>query len=153
LRASCALALAATLVGCGSDSSTGPGDDLPTNGSMSARIDGTQWTANVGIHAVRATGAIGFAGSDGQTLVSLGVAGGVGVHAIGGVTGANGTVTTSDSQRSWSAVSNKGSGTITITTLTEERVAGTFSFTAPPVETTDASGTRVVTEGVFDIRF
>jgi hypothetical protein len=150
-------ALIATVVAaaaCGSDS-TGPDPDPnPTNGSMSARIDGVQWTANVGIHAVRASGAIGLAGSDGQMIVALGFVGDApGVHQIGGASGANGSITTGAGTQMWNAVANICGGTITVTTLNDTRVAGTFSFTAPAVPTSQATGERVVTQGAFDIRF
>lgn len=138
---------------CSGDSPAGPGDPGTPNGAMSAKIDGAQWTANVGIYATRASGAIGLAGGNGEYLISMGVVGAVGTYVVGDGSGANLSLLTNDNQQVWMAMTGKGSGTITVTTLTDERVVGTFSFTAPAVASTSASGTRVITEGSFNIEF
>jgi len=44
-----------------------------------------------------------------------------------------------------------GSGTFNITTLTEDRVIGTFEFVATPNQVTGATGTVTVTSGVFNV--
>lgn len=143
-------------VACGSDS-TGPDPDPtpdPSNSSMSARIDGQPWTANVGIQAVRASGAIGLAGGNGDVIISLGFVGsGPGTFTIGGPSGANGTVSESNGTVAWTTSAGGGSGSIVVTTLDDTRVAGTFSFVAPASAATSATGTRTVTEGTFNVRF
>jgi len=51
----------------------------------------------------------------------------------------------------WAAVSNVGGGAITVTILTIQGAAGTFSFDLPPAFA--ATGTRRVTDGAFDVKF
>jgi hypothetical protein len=66
---------------------------------------------------------------------------------------ANGTVTAIINGTSWSAGAaatyNEGRGSVTLTRLTADRAVGTFSFTLLPVP--PASGTRQITNGVFDV--
>ena len=45
-----------------------------------------------------------------------------------------------------------GTGSITLTTLTSNRAAGTFTFTAKPLAG-GATGDKVVTQGAFDVTF
>lgn len=149
------VAALAWAVGCGGDS-TGPGDPTPdpSESSITARIDGQAWTANVGVHAVRASGAVGIAGGDGAVLISLGFVGGTGTFTIGGPSGANGTVSEANGTRVWSTATGPGgSGSITVTSIDDTRVVGTFSFVAPATANTGATGTRTVTEGAFNVRF
>ena len=143
----------ALLAACGGDGGSGPdGGDA----DFSATIDGADWTAASQSTAV-ATGQNGtftiVGGSAGSTpraitmtLYNIGAAGtypfGVGPTVAGGI----GSVSTGSS--SYSTPLNGAAGTVTITTLTASRIAGTFAFTAgtDPV-------LRNVTGGHFDLPF
>ena len=52
--------------------------------------------------------------------------------------------------RAWSTPGSGAAGTVTLTTYTASRIAGTFSFNAEPL-TGAATGTKVVTGGAFDL--
>ena len=60
--------------------------------------------------------------------------------------------TYSEGGNGWAATSAGGSGTITVTTLNAERVAGTFTFQVNAVGQ-HMPATRSITNGVFDIEF
>jgi len=51
----------------------------------------------------------------------------------------------------WSTNLLGNAGTVTITSLTSSRIAGTLQFTAPPQSFSSTTGTRVVTNGAFDL--
>jgi hypothetical protein len=148
------LLLAIALAGCGGDS-TGPEITIPTpiNGSMSARIDGTNWSA-VGLTAIASAGSptiISIGATNTQfTLGMAWVDSGPRTYTVGQSIGLNATLTSGSS--AWNAAATLGSGSITVTTRTAERVAGTFTFTMVPAGA-GVTGTRSVTNGVFDIRF
>ena len=154
--------LAASLVlfalnGCGGDSNpTGiNGNTNVGDGSMSATINGTAWRSlksgdkgshNGQIYAVVGlngsyTIAIGIAGLTAPGTVDLSLASGNGSNAI-----------VSNSVGGWGTAFNGGSGTITVTTLTANRIAGTFSFDAP-AGSGNATGTLQVRNGAFDVTF
>jgi hypothetical protein len=159
------------LAACGgSDSPTDPDDPGGATGTrMTATIDGQPWSAST---ATGMVAALQFAPASGGYII-LGTettaAGGVGssmsftinnitgpgtyplgVDAVSvyggfaGFTAANGAV--------WFTPMSGAAGTITITTLTTTRIAGTFAFSAT-ASTGGATGTRVVTNGVFDAPF
>jgi hypothetical protein len=156
-----ALLLAATLVACGGDS-TGPENTLPTpnNGSMTMRVDGASWTAasisplvTAGTPPIISIGASGIIAATGAQA-ALGFAWadtGVGTYTIGQALGFNATL--SISVASFTASGPLGSGTLTVTTRTADRVAGTFAFSLVPSTGSSGTGTRSVTNGAFDIRF
>jgi hypothetical protein len=52
---------------------------------------------------------------------------------------------------SWSTNLTGSGGTLTVTSLTSSRIVGTFQFTAPPQTFSTTTGTRVVTNGAFDM--
>ena len=150
---------AATLAACGGGSDGGPASPNPnqntSKSTMSARIDGVQWTAtNVGVSA--RNGALIVAGGN-TAGVGIGFAAsmiqGTGAQTFGPgiVSAANGSVTAGT--MSWSASKFQGSGTVTLTTLTANRATGTFSFTAPALTAGSTPSPRVVTAGQFDVTF
>lgn len=53
----------------------------------------------------------------------------------------------------WRAEPQFGSGTITVQTLTSTTASGSFAFTLLPVTESGATGSRVVTNGSFNVRF
>ena len=150
---------------------TGPDDDGDDNGNdgnnngntsgMSATIDGQAWSASPGAGSVTAIqfapqsggyilGGIGTGAAASLTFTinfitkpgtyPLGVDG---VSVQGGFAGLTGGGT-------WLTPISGAAGTITITTLTTTRIAGTFNFTATP-SGGGATGTRTITNGQFDI--
>ena len=147
------LALALPLAtGCGDDSS---GVDQSDNddGSLSARIDGSTFTAFT-VSAVYSGGILAIAGARvtpaGTISFAFPVSGPTPVS-IGTSSALNAVYTTGS--QSWAAFSSTGSGSVTITSLTASRAVGTFSFTMLPNAQSGASGTKTVTNGAFDVTF
>ena len=137
----------------GDDDPTGPGDIIPTNGTMSATIDGNTWTA-IQIAGVNNGGVVAISGSD-ATLLAVGfafVGQAAGTYTIGPASAANASVI-DNLTTTWTANSFQGSGTITVSTLTATGASGTFSYTAPLTSTTGTPATRVVTNGTFNVTF
>jgi hypothetical protein len=149
-----AMAALSMSTACGGSSSTAPTNTnthTNTNSarSMSAKVDGTAWTATtvgagvtggiailVGTNVTQSV-SISFVPTVGtQTMTPTGIV--IGQVTIGGQT--------------WQATGTAGSsGSVTVATATASHVVGTFSFTAPPLGGTGA--TRQVTAGTFDVTF
>lgn len=144
------LFMALLLAACGSDSPAGP--NAGGNGNMSARIDGESWSS-VMEQVSFSAGAIIVAGADGAgRAIGMGWREeGVGSYTIGPGELANANFTSGAAL--WNASAQQGSGTVVVTARSPNRVAGTFSFTLEPVPNTDATGTRSVTQGTFDLTF
>ena len=153
------VALLVVVAGCGGSDDNGITNPNPQTsaGTMSARIDGATWTASVVTVAVNANGII----VSGASTSNIGMA--VGASRLLGTApqtfGANGNfnalATMTTGTQSWSATGVQGtnsSGTVTLTTLTANRAVGTFTFNAPALAG-GATGTKVVTTGVFDVKF
>lgn len=133
--------------------------------SMSARIDGVPWTANPGfIQVVRTANTIGAEGNDTFTCpirsVTFAAPRAVGTYALGPVplgtplnvsTAALSMLNCPGGQ--WTAGAFSGSGSITIATLTSNSASGTFAFTLDAQRGTAATGTRTITDGVFNLSF
>jgi hypothetical protein len=148
------ISIAACGGGDGGPASPNPNQNT-SKSTMSARIDGTQWTAtNVGVTA--RNGSLIVAGAN-----TAGVGVGFGASMIQGtgtqtfgpgiISAANASVTAGT--MSWSASNFQGSGSVTIATLTANRAAGTFQFTAPALTAGSTPSPRVVSSGVFDVTF
>jgi hypothetical protein len=137
----------------GPDNNGDPGN-LPV-GSMTARIDGAQWSNSVP-PAVAYTGNIlAIAGSN-PSLTTIGfavVAPAPGTYAIGPSEPTNALLTLGAAGQSWHASAGGGSGSITITTLTATGATGTFQFTMVADPATGSSGTRTITNGAFNVVF
>jgi len=140
---------------------------LTMNGrsSMSARIDGVPWTALAGfIQVVRTGNTIGASGVDSFTCpirsITFAAPRAVGTYALGPVplltplnvsTAALSGLNCPTGQ--WTAGAFEGSGTITISTLTSNSASGTFAFRVVAQRGTPATGTRTITDGVFNLSF
>ncbi|MDQ3697488.1 MAG: DUF6252 family protein [Gemmatimonadota bacterium] len=158
-RGTIALVLFA-LGACGGDDN-GPSGPPIGSGQFTATIDGQAWESDLLSQAAVAgspgtytlTGGKVLSSTDfrGITLAlfNIGAAGtyplGVGVFAFGGM----GIV--SEPGAAWSTPNSGAAGSITITTLTTTRIAGTFEFTTTTSLTPGATGTRTVTDGEFDL--
>ena len=141
--------------GCGGDN-TGPNGQA--SGDMTAKIDGASFTSVTTLAQRTASGNAGtiisLSGAN-SSATGLGVAfldAGVGSYPIGGLTPTNATVLEAGG-KVWTAGVTGGSGTLTVTALDATHVAGTFSYSAVASANTGATGTKAVTEGVFDVRF
>ena len=155
-----ALALLA-VGGCGGGGgdNNGPG---PSSGPMTAVVDGQNWSAQSNTVQAQTVPAVpgGFVivGSevDGNTAraitLSLYNIRGTGTYALGVLTTVIGGLATYGEGGGASAVGyvtpfNGHAGTVTLTTLTADRIAGTFSFDAFD----NVSTTKHITNGQFDL--
>jgi hypothetical protein len=140
---------------CGSgDDGTDPLATLP-QGSVSARIDGSSWSANSALTASYSGTFLAFSGVDASLTgiaIAIGPISAPGTFAIGPSQPTNAVLTMAGGL-TWHARTTSGSGSVTVTSLTATGATGTFSFTAPSVGTTGATGTKVVTNGAFDVTF
>jgi len=158
-----ALCTLLALAACGGNTPTGSGG--ATESSMAATADGMDFRpASGAITATRAGNALLFTGTQtsGNTTISVTIS-------LPSVT-LPGTLTLNPNQPSqfgkliismgsaattgaWSTVLSPGSGTVTLTTVAAQRVAGTFQFTGQFDASTAATGQKSVTSGSFDLRF
>lgn len=122
-----------------------------TGGSMSARVDGTSWTASLAVAAANTNGVLSVtgSGSDGtQCNITLYNIPGTGTYTVGGdPSNANtgrwtGSINAVDT---YTTMVGQGTGTVEITELTASKVSGSFSFTAKNTLQNQVS----VTQGTF----
>lgn len=146
--------------GCGDDSS-GPAGPGGSNSPMTAKIDGAAFAADPlftgqGVASI-APGAFYIGGyqlsgtSTRSITISLANVAGPGTYPLGVgplVFGGTGIVVL-DAQ-GWGTPLSGAAGSITITTLSTTRMAGTFFFTAD-ASTGGATGVKSVTDGAFDM--
>jgi len=155
------LALAFVVNGCGgsdSSASTDPnanGSAGVTNGTFTATINGTNWSAVGKVAVTRSASIISIAGGSLSYVVSFGT-GTANVAGVFPLTYLNPSgalaIVSNTSGASWSTALPGGTGTLTITALTATRVAGTFVFDAPSASGS-GNGTLHVTNGKFDVTF
>ena len=137
---------------------TGPPSGGATNGSLTATVNGTSFSATGTISVTRQTNFIGLGAAliNGSTIYSLvvgiGNATGPGSHNLSLTAGGDGSsLIIGTTTTGYGTAFNGGSGTITITTLTTNRVTGPFSGVLVPSSGTAASLT--ITNGSFDVTF
>jgi hypothetical protein len=162
------LATIATIaaLGCGGgDDDNGNPTAPPTggtaNGTMTATINGASWRSIGAITVSRQQqqNIFGFAatGSAGSTTYALSIsivnATGPGTHNLNIFAGGDGStlIVGSSASLGWASAAQGASGTLTITSLTANRIVGTFSGTLFPAG--HSSGNLVVTSGTFDVTF
>lgn len=162
-----ALVLIAALAtaGCGSKSSsvTGPGPGPGPGGSspMTAVINGTPWAADPltsagavhysipGYYFISGTRVTSASTAEFLTLILYNIAT-PGTYPLGmGPSGFGGTGQVGNQVNGWLTPLSGAAGTVTISTLTSSRIAGTFAFVADS-GFGGASGQRTVTNGTFD---
>jgi hypothetical protein len=149
-----ALAVCALLLSACTNDTTGP---AATGGgaAFAAKIDGTPWTSLTSSTAVTASASGTFtiigANSAGVGLsLSLFNVAGPGTYELGiGPTLTGGLATSSGGAASWSTPLTGAAGTLTVSTVSVTRIAGTFSFVATPVY--GSTTNRTITEGTFDL--
>jgi hypothetical protein len=132
-----------------------------SKGSITASIGGVSWSANSVVTASNvppsATGTVGVLTIYGFELpgarsirVIAGYSGtGIGTYTVPGSLGTGFVWTEGTQAQTWDGTS----GSVTITTFTATRVAGTFSFTATARAASGATGTRLISNGSFDVTF
>jgi hypothetical protein len=127
---------------------------------MTARVDGQTWTSVPTSAAAfpGGSGAFSISGTEaaGTTSRSINLAlyyiRGTGTYALGAGSGVvGGRAQYSEAGTVWATPNDGASGTVTITTLTPTRIAGTFEYTARLSSGTSATQTRTITNGSFDI--
>ena len=141
----------ALLVGCDSDDG-GSG----SGGTLTAQVGGTAFTA-AAVTATFSGGALVFGGSSvsnppRQINISIPGAQAGQTYTLGAGGGSSATATWVEGTTAadmYVASLVSGSGSITIQTLTADGATGTFSFTG----SNNASATRQVTSGQFDVEF
>lgn len=146
-------------LGCGgSDGPAGPGGGDLVNGFFRATVSGSSFNAlaaNV-LQASTGTGgtilSIGAGGANNSAMGMAWIDEGLGTYTINQSLGANATYTQAGGQGWLASAGSAGSGSITITLRTANRVAGTFNFVLVPVGGT-ATGTLAITNGSFDLTF
>ena len=143
----------------GNNNPTGPDGTGATNGSFTAVVNGVTWNA-IGTVAVSrqqnnfiGIAASGFAGSTNYAfVVGIANATGPGTHSFLVTAGGDGSsLIIGGTTTGWGTAFNGGTGSVTITSLTANRIVGTFSGTAVPSSGTAAN--LVITNGSFDITF
>jgi len=145
--------------GGGSSSTTGPTGGT-TNGTFTATIDGQAWvsttnqtatssSANAVPGSVTLTGTKVVSATNYTTItLALGYLTGPGTYPLGvnqGTTaGGTGIVfaTVGSAISTWSTNLLGNAGTVTITSLTSSRIAGTLQFTAPPQSFSSQAASR-----------
>jgi hypothetical protein len=136
--------------------SCGAPESASNPGMMTAVIDGVPWCAPIN-QAVRTGSVLIVSAIDhpeafdtpGTTSLSFSAPAEVGTHTVGFVNPLTGILVTLPASN-WLAAGPVGSGSLTITTLTETSATGTFSFTLVPGGGTGPN--RVVTDGAFSVR-
>jgi len=144
--------------GCGGGSSpdlTGTNNiGNNSSGPLSATIDGIAWASPTPA-AIYKNNIVSVAGIDLGLTASVGFATGVngpGVYSLSYRNQLAGVGTVSKVGQGWTSGLQGGTGTLNLTTLTTNHVAGTFSFDAVPASG-GATGVLHVTNGKFDITF
>lgn len=129
------------------------GDDAKvTEGNMSAKVDGKDWTAGLAVQATKASGVLGIGGTGNGAQININVLSYSGAKTYpigGGVTSTNTTqaiyTTTALPPVVYNTMVGQGSGTLTITKDEGGYVEGTFNFTAK----TTAGVNITITDGKF----
>ena len=143
-----------------SGSSGGSTPIVTAHGSMSATIDGARWDAKAILTVIHSAGSITIGGSDvllgPMTSVDLSFPDSVGSHPVASTGLSFADVMTSNAiaggaVNTWSSAVGGSSGTITVTSSTASGAAGTFQLNLPGFEKT--TGTKVITNGVFNVTF
>jgi len=148
--------------GSGSSGSGTGGNTTPSKGTLTAVIDGRAYTGIVKVVS-RTDGYFGIAATNAALTLTVSFATtrpAVGTTTVADSLVSMGVATTNGSSGattgSWIATNISGSGSLTISTLTSSGATGTFNFTAapaPPPSNVGATGTKVVSNGVFNVTF
>ena len=161
MRTPILVASLALLAACGGDDSGAPtdpgGNTVTGDGNITMTVNGASWRSlKAGDRVTRMSN--NFYGISGfntpyNILLGIGNVTGPGTFNLNLSTGGNGSsaiVSTGDG--AWGTAFPGGTGTITVTVLTANRIAGTFSFDAVR-GSGSVTGTVQVRNGTFDVSF
>lgn len=147
------LAVRVSLAGCdsGSEAEEPNRDDF----SFTARVNGEPYAATTILGAgLNEGGSLFIASGNDEHTLELGMEGAeAGTYAIDATTGSGGLFTVRATSTIYSTAVG-GTGTVEVTSLTRDRMSGTFSFTADysvGVGSSDWGSTVTVTNGQFDV--
>jgi hypothetical protein len=147
-----AAAAVVSITGCGGSSDSITGTNSGVSASFSASVGGVAWAAVGPLGLITSTGVTITGGDAGNativTIAFLASAPGTYSLTFGQTTGGVGTVAKSGGQ-AWSTVSQGGTGSVTLTTLTAHHAVGTFTFDAIG-GATGLTNVLHVTNGKFD---
>ena len=137
---------------------TAPGGGA-TNGTFTVVVNGTTWSARGTVSVTRqANNFIGIAGSGfaGGTaysiVIGIGNATAPGTHSLNVFGGGDGSsVIIGSTTIGYGTAFQGGGGTLTITSVSSNRIVGTFSGTAVP--SSGGGANLVLTSGQFDLTF
>jgi hypothetical protein len=168
-RIMCAVAgitLGVISVACGGSSSTSPsapsaGNSTPaptsSGPSLSFRLDGNLVTAtSVTAAFVNGIFTLGGGVPASNITFSLGLtptATQTGSYPLGPLSGTNALLQIGNPVQGWNGGVGIGSGSVTITNFTPTSASGTFTLNLAAVPGTGATGTKVITEGSFNVTF
>lgn len=156
LRAILASFALITAIACGggdADPMSPGGSAQSGDGNIAATINGTAFRSDKKLdQALHASDIYTVGGLNSKYVVGISlIISAPGTYSLApGATGAAAVV--GDFQGEWSTDMPGASGTVTVTVLTANRIAGTFSFDAFP-ESGTAKGTLQVRNGTFDMTF
>lgn len=143
------LAFSLVLTSCSKDDDGGAASG---NGSMTAKVDGTSYSASLAVQATLSgtTLVFGGTGSAGQITIALNNYTAPGTFAINGssMVVATFAITTSPFT-AWVASMVGGSGSVTVSEVAGGYVKGSFNFTGI---NTGGAANKVITEGQFNIK-
>jgi len=143
---------------CGGESDGGPtgtNNTVAGDGSIRATINGVAWRSTKGADRVSKSGQIyAIVGLNLPYAVTLALTPvtGPGTISLAVATSNGSSAIVSGTGGAWGTGLAGGSGSVVITVLTANRIAGTFSFDAVAASGT-ATGTLQVRNGTFDVAF
>jgi hypothetical protein len=159
------IALSVMAGACGGSSttpsapSTGSTTPAPTTSgsSLSFRMDGNLVTAT-NVTAAFANGIFTIGGGVAASNITLSIGltpttAQIGTYAFGPLSATNALLLVGNPAQSWNAGAGIGSGSVTLTTFTSTSASGTFTLSLTPVPGTGSTGTKVITEGSFNVTF
>lgn len=153
------LGLVVAVAGCGgSDDDGNPMGPGLINGTFTATVDGTAFSATTSVIAAYVSNTLVITATSGSGAnaksFSLTVQGVTGTGTFSLVTAGSAATyseTTNSISQSWLCASTQGSGTVTLSQLSATKAVGTFTFIAPANTISGATGTKAVTAGSFNI--
>ncbi|MDZ7740801.1 MAG: DUF6252 family protein [Bacteroidota bacterium] len=137
------------------DDETEPENNNPVAGSMTAKVDGSDWSASLAVVGVYSNNLFTVTGSDNnakQLQVTVMNVNGTGEYTLGEtLTNQNSGRWTAglNTDQTYSTMLGQGSGTMNITGWTGTSAKGTFSFTAKNSKQEEVS----ITGGEFSVTF
>ena len=154
VRAVAAIALLAVFSWAGCSQDNAPKEVTLPGGSMSAKVDGKNWTATLAVTSANTSGIFAAAGTGDGITIGFGGFAQEGEQKIEDGLGANANYTEGyTSQGSWVSSPGTGTGSINIQSISATGASGTFSFVASPAPGASVTGTKTITDGKFNVKF